>query len=35
MVKDLKEVIFEKYCKRISFSKENSYYALKKGRKKI
>ena len=34
MVKDLREFIFENYYKQIGFTKEDSYYLLKKSEKK-
>ena len=33
-VKDLREVIFENYYKQFGFTKEDSYYLLKKNREK-
>ena len=34
MAKDLVEFLFENYYKRIGFTKEDSYYLLKKQKKK-
>ena len=33
-VNDIRDFIFEKYYKQIGFSKENSYYSMKRLRKK-
>ena len=33
-VKDLREVIFENYYKQLGFTKEDSYYLLKKKQRK-
>ena len=34
-VNEIRDFIFENYCKRIGFSKENSYYSMKRLKKKI
>ena len=34
-VNEIRDFIFEKYCKQIEFSKENSYYSIKPLKKKI
>ena len=33
-VKELKDIIFKNYCRRIKFTKENSYYSMKHQKKK-
>ena len=34
-VNEIKDFIFENYYKRIEFSKENSYYSMKRLKKKL
>ena len=34
-VNDLRELIFENYCKQIGFTKKDSNYLLKKQKKKV
>ena len=33
-VNEIRDVMFENYCKRIGFSKESSYYSIKHQKKK-
>ena len=34
-IKELKDLIFENYYRQIGFTKENSYYSIKRQKKKI
>ena len=34
-IKELKDLIFESYYRQIGFTKENSYYSIKRQKKKI
>ena len=34
LVNELRDFIFENYCKRIGFAKERSYYSMKRLKKK-
>ena len=34
-IRELREFIYENYCKRVGFSKKGPYYSLKKQKKKL